>query len=137
MIWYNAIIKRKNEYKMKEKPTSKSSHTRWFHFIGKFALMLGVMAFTTSLADAKEDKKAQKHRGNITAIDMQAKTVTLAKQNGDVKKLEWNDKTELQSAKVKAITDLKPGMWVRCIMVDKSDVIQRIRHEDELDKPEK
>lgn len=108
-----------------------------FNVFGKFALLASLFIFSAALIHAEEDEKLQKHRGHITAIDAATKTVTLSKKNGDVIKLVWNDKTELQSTKVKAITELKPGMWLRCIMIDKSDVIKLIRHEDELDKPEK
>lgn len=102
---------------------------------GKLALIAGLFVLSSALVQAQDAEKATKHRGHIAAIDVESKTVTLNKKNGSVKKLEWNDKTELQSSKVKAIAELKPGMWLRCIMVDKkSDVIQRIRHEDELDK---
>jgi len=120
---------------MKKKPNKKTILPSLTHLFGKLALLAALFVFSSALIHAQENEKVQKHRGHITAIDMDAKTVTLSKKNGSEIKLEWNDKTDLESAKVKSITDLKPGMWLRCIMVDKkSDVIKRIRHEDELDK---
>jgi len=120
-----------------KKPIKKQIGASLFNLFGKFALLASLFIFSAALIHAEEKEKLQKHRGHITAIDAGAKTVTLDKKDGSVKKLKWNDKTELKSTKVKAIGDLKPGMWLRCIMVDKSDVILRIRHEDELDKAEK
>lgn len=122
---------------MQKQPNFKTTRLFLSHLFGKLALLAVFFVCSSALIHAQDEEKVQKNRGHITAIDEKAKTVTLSKKNGDVKKLEWNDKTELQSSKVKAITDLKPGMWLRCIMVGKSDVIERIRHEDELDKAEK
>lgn len=122
---------------MKKQPSQKSTLPFLSNLFGKFILLAALFVFSSALIHAQDNEKLQKHRGHITAIDVDAKTVTLSKKDGSEKKVEWNDKTELKSSKVKAITDLKPGMWLRCIMVGKTDVIERIRHEDQLDKPEK
>jgi len=121
---------------MKKQADKKALRPFISNLFGKFALLAVLFAFSSALIHAQDEEKAQKHRGHILAIDEKAKTVTLSKKNGSEKKLEWNDKTELESTKVQAIKDLKPGMWLRCIMVGKTDVIERIRHEDELDKTE-
>lgn len=84
------------------------------------------------LAEAQD--KAPRHRGNIIEINVEAKTLTLDKPNGTTQVVTWDDSTSLQSDSFSQISDLKPGVFVRCSMSEDGSSVIRIRHEPERDK---
>jgi hypothetical protein len=102
-------------------------------FVGKF-ILLGVFAtLFVGVAQAQDQGKPQKYRGHIISVDLEGKSITLSTPKGAQKVVVWDESTKIESPIVVDYTDLKPGMYFRCIMVGKTEVASRLRHELELD----
>ena len=108
------------------------SSSSLLRFLGMLAITACFWALPSETALAQD--KVVKKRGNIVSINLEGKSLTIEKRTGGTQVVTWDDNTTLESTVVTAITDLQPGMFVRCIMVGQTDLVGRFRHEPQFDK---